>query len=208
MCPISNTNGSTSNGETPGETGSAAMSFAGKDYYQELIDKANTVTIIKLFKLYGVRLDAYNRKVTCPFKSHKGGRERTGSFNYYPDTNSFYCFGCKIGGPHAHGCEFVAAIDGITKVQAAYKILQLFESDVDEDNIYSAQDFEERLKIMMEFSDAVREFHQSFPMPEAAVYVEMQCEAFDTLNLKHKLDNEALRRAVERLKEYINLYKP
>lgn len=208
MCPLSSTARSDSNSETSGEAGSVAAAFAGKDYYQELISKANTVPIIRLFRLYGIRLDDHNKKTTCPFKSHKGGRERTGSFYYYPETNSFYCFGCKIGGQHAHGCELVAAMDGITKVQAAYKILQLFESDVDEDNIYNPQDFEERLKIMMEFSATVREFHQTYPSPEAGVYVEVACKKFDALNLKHKLDNEALRRIVEQLKEYISLYKP
>lgn len=208
MCPLSSAAGSDSNSETSGEDGSVAAAFAGKDYYQELISKANTVPITKLFRMYGVRLDEHNKKSTCPFKSHKGGRERTGSFYYYPETNSFFCFGCRIGGQHAHGCEFVAAMDGITKVQAAYKILQLFESDVDEDNIYNPQDFEERLKIMMEFSGTIREFHQTYPTPEAGVYVEVACKKFDTLNLKHKLDNEALRRIVEQLKEYISLYKP
>ncbi len=205
MCPLSSTARSNSDSETSGESGSVAAAFAGKDYYQELISKANTVPIIKLFRHYGVRLDAHNKKTTCPLKSHKGGRERTPSFYYYPDTNSFYCFGCKAG---AHTCDFVAEMDRCTKVQAAHKILQLFESDVDEDNVYNAQDFEERLKIMMDFSGAVREFHQTYPTPEAGVYVEVACKKYDALNLKHKLDNEALRRTVEQLKEYISLYKP
>lgn len=205
MCPLSSSARSNSNSETPGETGSAAMSFAGKDYYQELISKANTVPLGKLFRHYGVRLDAHNKKTTCPFKSHKGGRERTASFYYYPDTNSYYCFGCKIG---SHNCDFVAEMDHCTKVQAAQKILQLFESDVDEDNVYNAQDFEERMKIMMDFSEAVREFHQTYSAPEAAVYVEVACKKYDALNLKLKLDNKALSRIVEQLKEYISLYKP
>lgn len=95
-----------------------------------------------------------------------------------------------------------------TKVQAAYKILQLFESDVDEDAIYDPEDLEERLAIMMDFSIAVREFHQNYSTEEAGVYVEVACKKYDALNLKHKLDNDALRRTVEQLKEYISLYKP
>lgn len=205
MCPIPDSTRSDSDSTTPGETGSVAAAFAGKDYYQELIAKANTVPIIKLFKYYAIRLDAYNRKTTCPFRSHKGGRERTASFYYYPDTNSFYCFGCKA---RAHTCDFVAGMDGCTKVQAAHKILQLFESDVDEDNMYSTQDFEERLKIMMDFSNTVREFHRTYSTESAGVYVEVACKKYDTLNLKHKLDNDALRRTIEQLKEYISLYKP
>ena len=208
MCPLSSSARSDSSSETPGETGSVAAAFAGKDYYQELIGKANTVPISKIFKLYNIRLDTHNKKITCPFKSHKGGRERSASFNYYPESNSFYCFGCKIGGKHAHGCEFVAAMEGTTKVQAAYKIIQLFESDVDEDNIYSVEDFGTRLKIMMDFSETVREFHQTYRTPEAMVYVEGACSTFDDMNLEKKLDNEALRRVVELTKDYLSNYKP
>lgn len=205
MCPVPNTSRSNSDSQTPGETGSATVSFAGKDYYQELIAKANTVPIAKLFRHYGIRLDLHNKKTTCPFKQHKGGRERTPSFYFYPDTNSFNCYGCSTGG---RCCELVMHMEGCTKVQAAYKILQMFESDVDEDNIYNPEDFEMRLKIMMDFSDTVREFYQTFSTPEAGVYVEQACQKFDMLNLKKRLNNEALSRIVEQLKEYIALYKP
>jgi hypothetical protein len=205
MCPLPDTSGPDSNSETSGETGNSATSFAGKDYYQELIGRANTAPLVKIFKHYGIRLDAYNRKVTCPFKSHKGGRESTPSFYFYPETNTFYCFGCKIG---TRPCDFVAEMDNCTRVQSAHKVLELFESDVDEDNIYDKASFSERLEIMLDFSNAVREFHQTYPTEHARVYVEAACKKYDALNLKKKLNNEALRRTVEQLKEYITLYKP
>lgn len=205
MCPIPSTARSNSDSSTPRETGSVAATFGGKDYYQELIGKANSVPIVKLFKHYEIKLDQYNKKTTCPFKSHKGGRERTPSFYYYQDTNSFNCYGCNIGG---RCCELVMHMERCTKVQAAYKILQWFAADVDEDAVYDPEDLGERLEIMMDFSNAVREFHQTYPTPEALAYIEMHCSAFDRLNLRHKLDNEALRRSVEALKEYISLYKP
>jgi len=205
MCPIPSTSRSDSDSKTPGETGSVAAAFAGKDYYQELIGKANSVPIAKLFKHYEIRLDTHNKKTSCPFKSHKGGRERTPSFYFYPDTNSFNCYGCNIGG---RCCELVMHMESCTKVQAAYKILQQFGSDVDEDNIYDPEDLEERLKIMMDFSNTVREFYQTYPTEEAGVYVEAACKKFDALNLKKKLNNEALQRTVEQLKQYITLYKP
>lgn len=206
MCPLPNTSRSTSDSTTPGETGSVAAAFARKDYYQELIGKANTVPIVKIFKHYSVHLDAQNRKTTCPLKSHSGGRERTPSFWYYPETNTFHCFGCHKG-PSC--CDFVAEMDRCTKVQAAHKILQLFGSDVDEDNIFDPEDMEERLEIMMDFSNTVREFYQTYSTEEAGVYVEAACKKFDTLNSRKKPhNNEALQRIVEQLKEYISLYKP
>lgn len=205
MCPIPNTSRSDSDGKTPGETGSVAASFAGKDYYQELIGRANSVPIGKLFKHYGIRVDVHNKKTSCPFKSHKGGRERTPSFYFYPETNSFNCYGCSTGG---RCCDLVMRLENCTKVQAAYKILQQFESDVDEDNIYDPEDLAERLQIMMDLSNTVREFYRTFSTEEAGVYVEAACKKFDTLHLKKKLNNEALQRTVEQLKEYITLYKP
>ncbi len=205
MCPLPNTSRPTSDSATPGETGSSAASFGGKDYYQELIGKANSVPIIKLFRHYGIKIDSYNKKTSCPFKSHKGGRERTPSFYFYPDTNSFNCYGCSTGG---RCCELVMHMERCTKVQAAYKILQLFGADVDDDNIYDPEDLAERLKIMMDFSNAVREFYQTYPGEEAGVYVEQACKKLDTLQLKKRLNNEALNRTVEQLKEYITAYKP
>ena len=205
MCPLPNSDRPTSSSETPGETGSVAEAFGGKDYYQELIGKANTIPIIKVLKHYNVRVDNYTRKTTCPLRTHKGGRERTPSFNVYPETNTFYCFGCKA---KSRPCDFVAAMDNTTRVQAAHKLLKLFESDVDEDNIYNPEDFEERLRIMMDFSNAVRDFYRSNSDEKAAVYVEAACKKFDALNARKKLNNDALLRMVEEFKEYIRLYKP
>lgn len=209
MRPLPNSARSDSPGETSSEAGDITAAFTGKDYYQELIDKANTVSLAKVLRHYNVRVDTYTRKVTCPFKSHKGGRENTPSFYFYPDTNSFKCYGCGIGGLHAHACEFVAAMDHITKVQAAYKVLELFEMDVGEETIYNQEDWSERLEIMMDFSNTVREFYQTFPGEDARVYVEGACATFDDMNLGTKLDsNEALRRAVEVTKQYLKNYKP
>jgi arsenate reductase-like glutaredoxin family protein len=99
-------------------------------------------------------------------------------------------------------------LENCTKVQAAYKILQQFGSDIDEDNIYDPEDLAERLQIMMDFSNAVREFYQTYSTEEAGVYVEAVCKRFDTLNRKKKLNNEALQRVVQQFKLYITLYKP
>ncbi len=208
MRTLSSTARSDSPSEVSSEAGDIAEAFTGKDYYQELINRANSVPMAKVFKHYNIRIDIHNRKTTCPFKNHKGGRESTPSFYYYPDTNSFFCFGCRVGGQNAHGVNFIAEKDGCTRVQAAHKMLELFESDVDEDNIYDRQSFSDRLDIMMDFSNTVREFYQTYSDPKARVYVEVACKKYDALNRRHKLDNEALRSVVSQLKEYISLYKP
>lgn len=206
MCAVSDTTRSNSGRETSGDIGDLTEAFTRKDYYQKLIERANTVSLIKIFKHYGIKLDLYNRKIRCPLKSHSGGRERTPSFGFFPDTNTYHCFGCKAG---PAPCNFVAEMDRCTKVQAAYKILELFDADADKDGIYEGIDFSEKLVIMMDFSNVVREFYQTYSGEEARVYIEMVCASYDEILLKHeRLDNDALRRTVEQLKEYIFLYKP
>jgi hypothetical protein len=206
MRTLSNTARSDSSSETPGDSGDIAEAFTGKDYYQDLINRANTIPLVRIFKLHHIRLDEYNKKTTCPFKSHKGGRESTPSFYFYPETNTYYCFGCKAG---VRPCDFIAEIDRCTKVQAAHKLLELFGEEVDEDNVYDPQSFKDRLTIMMDFSNTVREFYQTYSTDDARVYIEGACKKYDALNLKHqKLDNDALRSIVKQLKDYINLYKP
>ena len=98
-------------------------------------------------------------------------------------------------------------MDRCTRLQAAYKILEMFGSDVDQNNIYNPQDFQERLKIMMDFSNTVRLVFQTYQTPEARIYVEQACQKYDEMSLKYKLDNEELQRIVEKLKKYIGLFK-
>jgi len=206
MRSISSPTGSIGPSTSPGETGDVAEAFTRKDHYKELIDRANTVPLTRIFKWYRLRIDAINRKVTCPFKSHKGGRENTASFNYYAETNTFCCYGCGVGNRHARGVEFVAAMDGISRDRAAAKILELFPTDVDEDQIVSHQDFSERLEIMMDFSNLVREFHQTHNDEKSQKFIEDMCWVYDQHNLKHDHSNEALRRIVEQIKDKIISY--
>jgi len=78
---------------------------------------------------------------------------------------------------------------------------------VDEDRVFDRDNFSERLELMMDFSNTVREFRRTFLDEKSIFYIEHVCSVYDTVNLKHKLDNEALRRLVEKLKEDIESYK-
>lgn len=206
---IPDTSGPIGYGETSGEVGDSSTPLTGKAFYEDMIRRANTVPITQIFRHYGLRLSEHNRKITCPFKSHKGGRESTASFWWYPETNSFNCYGCNIGGKNSHGCEFVAAMEEISRAKAAYKILQLFSSDVGDEVIFDTENFSERLGIMMEFSNTIRDFRQQHIDQNAQSFIENMCSVYDGLNLKHKtLNNDALRSIVDQLKEEIKSYKP
>ena len=211
MYDVSNTTGLDGYGETSGEAGDSSDSLTGKAFFQDLIRRANTVPLIRVFKYYKLYVNEANRKIVCPFKSHKGGRESSGSFWFYPETNSFYCFGCKVGGPWAHACEFVSFVENISKAKAAYKILELFSSDIvnaGDSDLLEPGNYSERLEIMMDFSNAVREFRQVYFDEKSYSYIEYVCSVYDRENLRHKkLDNETLRRIVERMKEDLSTYK-
>ena len=51
-----------------------------------------TVPILELATYLGIKIDPHNRAI-CPF--HK---DTNPSLKFYPENNSFYCFGCNIGG--------------------------------------------------------------------------------------------------------------
>lgn len=210
MRDLPNTTGPVSYGETSWETGDTPEAATGKTYHQELIYQANTVPLMLIFKHYNIRIDAARCIIVCPFKSHKGGRESTGSFKYFAETNSFHCYGCKVGGSWAHGCEFIAAMDGISRSKAAVKIINLFGDAINADAIddmLETENFAEKFKIMLEFANVVREFRQTAIDEKAVEFIEYMCSVYDTMNFRRKLNNEALRRIVDELKETIQKYK-
>lgn len=203
MRNLSNKNGSISYGETSWETGDTATTTERKRFFTNLINKANSIPILKVFKLYNLKISKYNREIICPFLHHKGGRENSASFYYYPDTNSFWCHGCRTG---LFGTNFVANMDKIPLIKAAYKILDTFGSDildVDDEAGFETLDISERLDIMMDFSNCIREFRQKNTDEKSFIFIEGICKVYDTLNNKHKLDNEALKQLVSKLKNWV-----
>ena len=207
MRNLPSTTGPLSYGETSWTTGDVAETAAGKAADKELIAKANSVPLNRVLRYYGVKVDSVHYYVVCPFKHHKGGRENSASFKFYEDTNSFFCFGCKVGGPHSHACEFVAVMEGISRIKAAYKVMTLFSDDVDHNAEYvDSQNVSEQLEIMMDFSDTVREFRKNYLDKESQDFIEKRCAVYDELNARRTMDNETLRSVVEHLKEQIKVY--
>ena len=200
MRNISNNNRSISNGETSWEDGDFTDVAARKTFFKNLINRANSIPITFIFKLYGIRLSEYNKNTKCPFPSHKGGKENSASFLYYPETNSFYCFGCKTVGSCAN---FIANMDKTTLAKAAYKAIELFGSNSSSDVEFETLDISERLEIMMDFSNSIREFRQTNTDEMSYILIEKICQVYDSMNEKHKLDNESLRDLVNKLKTQI-----
>lgn len=173
-----------------------------KDFAKILIRQANTVDLLTVFKHYGVHLDEYNRKCICPFLFH--ANERTASFTYYKDTNSFFCFGCKSGGGPVN---FVSLYDDIPKPEAATKISTKFHIDRDV-ALRDTSDFVDRQRILLEFSELIRNFiFDNLDDKHALEYSEKVGLIFDTINLRHNLDNAGLRSLIKKLEIKLEQYK-
>lgn len=70
------------------------------DYKQYIFDHISFVKIMQGFNLYPEQCSSgkYSHRMICPFKFHKNGREKTGSFRFSEKNKLFMCFGCCEGG--------------------------------------------------------------------------------------------------------------
>jgi|SRR5579859_1701768 len=173
-------------------------------YDKSLINKANAVPIINIFRHYNVRVNEQMRKTICPFLSHKGGKENSPSFWYYPETNTYCCFGCRIG---SRGVDFVCEMEKCDREVAANKIISLFGSQIDNSSLLNeTNNASERLEIMMQFSKRIFEFYQNNHSEHAFKFIEHICWTYDQINLLHNPNNEALLNLIEELLSIIENY--
>lgn len=173
-----------------------------KDDIKKLIVNANSVNILDIFKHYTIPVDEYNRKCICPFSTH--ANERTGSFVFYKDTNSFYCFGCKNGGGPVN---FVCLMENVSKIESANKITDRFYTDPDV-TAYDSASYLQRQHILISFSEFIRKFiFDNLDDSDAFLYAEKVGMIFDTINFRHQIDNGGLESLVRKLKLKIEQYK-
>lgn len=69
--------------------------------------------IIEVAQRYGIAVNRQG-KALCPFHN-----EKTPSFTLYPDTQSFYCFGCGASGD---AIELTARLFGLTAIEAVKRL--------------------------------------------------------------------------------------
>lgn len=170
------------------------------------IQQANTVKFAHVCRHYGIEVDAYNVKIRCPFKFHNDGDP---SFQYYPETNSFFCWGCKnSGGP----VNFVALLENISKTDAADKLLDNFESDeVDASLCVRSKEKEE---LFLKFSTMVRNFLKENQTPEALAFIDTITQSFDAATRGRKrrerdrvVDVEGIKHAIDEQEKRIGKYE-
>lgn len=66
------------------------------DYRQFILDRVDFAKVLYQLGLHpeDCSTGKYTHRMVCPFKFHKNGQERTGSFRFNNKKNTFVCFGC------------------------------------------------------------------------------------------------------------------
>ena len=83
--------------------------------------------MLAVLEHYGIELNDQN-KACCPF--HK---ERTPSFVYYDDTDSYYCFGCGAGGD---AIQFIIDSEELDNQSEFHKAVTLYEEITGDDKYH------------------------------------------------------------------------
>lgn len=173
MSKLSNKTGSTSPVLAFSKNNNTAIS--------DKIEQANKSSLTEIFKFYNLNISAYNKKVCCPFSSkHSGGIDNIPSFVFYPDTNSFWCFGCKTGNKP---CNFVSAIESVSVLAAANIIL---DKSFELDNVETYTNYSRQ--IHLDFSSYIRNLLQEYPKDFTTI--EEMCRTFDYFLVKYPDLNE------------------
>ena len=100
-------------------------------------------------------------KGLCPFHG-----EKTASFTVYPDTQSYYCFGCGNGGDVI---TFIKNIENLDYIDAVRFLADRVGMDMPDENSYDSTMNKRRLRMLEANREAARFFHKCLQTNEGAI---------------------------------------
>ncbi len=117
-------------------------------FIQDLQDRIDIDSVISSY----VNLKRRGKTLVglCPFHN-----EKTPSFTVYPDTRSFYCFGCGAGGDVI---SFVRRIDNLDYIEAVKSVAQMAGMPMPEDG-YDDTLSKKRMRLLAANREAARFFN-------------------------------------------------
>ena len=129
------------------------------DFLQELRNRADIETTISSY----VNLKRAGRisKGLCPFHG-----EKTASFTVYPDTQSYYCFGCGNGGDVI---TFIKNIENLDYIDAVRFLADRVGLDMPDENNYDSTMNKRRLRMLEANREAARFFHNTLKTQDGAI---------------------------------------
>ena len=128
-------------------------------FLMELRSRADIETIISSY--VNIKRAGRISKGLCPFHG-----EKTPSFTVYPDTQSYYCFGCGNGGDVV---TFIKNIENLDYLDAVKFLADRVGMDVPEENSYDNTINKRRLRMLEANREAARFFHSCLGTKDGAV---------------------------------------
>ncbi len=125
-----------------------------REFIQQLVMTCDIEDVVSSYVV--LKREGRNKKCLCPFHS-----EKTPSMVVYPDTQSFYCFGCGTGGDVI---SFIMKIENLDYVESIKFLSQRYGLEVPSDsNIENAGLIRSRILEMNR--EAARFFHKCLKSP-------------------------------------------
>ena len=119
------------------------------DFLAELRQRADIESTISSY--VNIKRNGRISKGLCPFHN-----EKTPSFTVYPDTQSYYCFGCGNGGDVI---TFIKNIENLDYIDAVRFLADRTGMDMPEENTYDHAMNKRRLRILEANREAAKFFH-------------------------------------------------
>ena len=128
------------------------------EFLTELRQRADIENIISSY--VNIRRAGRISKGVCPFHN-----EKTPSFTVYPDTQSYYCFGCGNGGDVV---AFIKNIENLDYMDAVKFLADRVGMDMPEENTYDDSVNKRRLRMLEANREAARFFNKTLYTPDGA----------------------------------------
>ena len=130
-----------------------------ESFLQELLSKNDIESVASSYVSFKRR--GRNLVGLCPFHG-----EKTASFNLYPETSSFYCFGCGAGGDVI---TFIKRIENLDYIDAVKLLAERSGMKMPEQRNENDQTSRLRMRILEANREAARLYHAALYRPEGQI---------------------------------------
>lgn len=166
------------------------------------------VSLSSVLTKYGIKFEhqneAWSNKISCPFSSHKAGREKTGSFNYNFKQDLFHCFGC---GKSGRAVEFLAFKKGVDKYIIAQQIIKDAGGYIPK-NIIIEESIDPKVdRLLYEFSEFIYSIMDNAPLEQIDKVTEWIDIYLSKYAPKRKIVVEELSVRLSKARELLIKYK-
>lgn len=128
-------------------------------FIQELLSKNDIESVVSGY--VAMKRRGRNLVGLCPFHG-----EKTASFNLYPETASFYCFGCGAGGDVI---TFIKRIENLDYMDAVRFLADRSGMKMPENRHENDRDSRLRVRILEANREAARLYHRALYSPEGKI---------------------------------------